>query len=61
MGDKIKQSLLSLVSFHNARSGVRIEQPERSGATAAMLAIRSGTLLAFTVARDGPGGSQLKN
>jgi hypothetical protein len=53
MGDKIIESLPSLVSFHNARSGVRFEQPEHSGATAAILAIRSGTLFAFPVARDG--------
>lgn len=53
MGDKIMESLPSLVSFHNARSGVRFEQPEHSGATAAILAIRSGTLLVSPVARDG--------
>lgn len=39
MGDKNRTSLTSLVSFHNARSGVGFEEPERSGATAAVLAI----------------------
>jgi hypothetical protein len=39
MGDKNRISLPGLVSFHNARSGVRFEEPEPSGATAAVLAI----------------------